>query len=555
MNADPQCITIEKYWPASNPDFKNNVLINWTPPLSRDAIGEVMCASIAHSEKERTHDFEQRIQYVLRLNHYFVPLDSQVDFGFLLWSLVCSSYALRNPEREAASASFTNFMESIASGEVNPTEHAEFLDSPWVCLLIGTPGTGKSSTPNAVFLRLFPGLFHHVRKGDLYQLGYVRVQAPKSGSALAIASDIYHELYREAQRVGLPMPYSGRTRPRTIPEYIRAISVLAIKLNVGLIVVDEIQHMCSARGQLDEEAMKFLTGLLSKVKVPMLLIGTWEALPLLTLEVRISRRGTSPVCTFFRRMAFDDEFKGFVVALWTYQWTASAVALTDEMLSVFYEHTQGIPDLIVKLHAICQIAAIFDEDEETFVFDHAFVEKIAVEHMPLMAPAIRFLRDGVREDDKRLWDLEPQNLEKYLVDYAAGVQLTSARRRARRAKFPPDGNTRAAASAAVAAALTATGAVAPATADILARRAVEANPSKTPVEQVRSVLNASVPKGPRPTRSGKERVKQEMDAKFEALDDDDLRKVAYRARAANTPIADAFFASGDLCTLLDDAPL
>jgi hypothetical protein len=550
MNADSGCITIEKYWPASNPDFKNNVLINWAPPLSREAIGEVMCASIAYSENERTHDFEQRIQYVLRLNRYFAPLDSQVDFGFLLWSLVCSSYALRNPDRETTSGSFTEFMESIAAGAVAPTEHAEFLDSPWACLLIGTPGTGKSSTPNAVFLRLFPGVFRHKLKGDLYQLGYVRVQAPKSGSALAIASDIYHELYEAAQQTGLPMPYAGRTRPRTIPEFIRAISVLAIKLNVGLIVVDEIQHMCSARGQLDEEAMKFLTGLLSKVKVPMLLIGTWEAFPLLTSEARISRRGTSPGCTFFRRMAFGDDFKAFVRLLWTYQWTASPVALTDKMLAVFYEHTQGIPDLIVKLYAICQIEAIFEDDR----FDHDFVEKVATEHMPLMAPAIRLLRDGVREDDERLWDLEPQDIEKYLVDYAASVLLAGAKRRGRRLKSAP-GKAQAQARAAVAAALTATGAVTPATAEVLAQKAVEANPSKTPVEQVRSVLNASVPKGPRPTRSVKERAKQEMHAKFEALDDDDLRKIAYQAHAESKSIADAFFASGDLCTLLEDVPL
>lgn len=552
MNAESPCIAVRKYFPADNPDFKKNVLINWVPPLSREAIGKLMSASIPYSAEERTHPFEQRLQYVLKLNRYFAPLDSQVDFGFLLWSLVCSSYALRNPDKEATSESFANFLESIASGELVATERAEFLDSPWVCLLLGTPGTGKSSTPNAVFLRLYPDLFHHVLEGDLYQLGYVRVQAPKSGSALAIASDIHHELFKQAQRTGLPMPYAGRSRPRTIPDYIRAISVLAIKLNVGLIVIDEIQHMCSARGQLDEEAMKFLTGLLSKVKVPMLLIGTWEALPLLTLEARISRRGTSPVCTFFRRMAFDDEFKAFVRALWAYQWTASPVQLTEEILVAFYDHTQGIADLIVKLYAICQIAAIFEDDLQ---FDHTFVDKIAAEHMPLMAPALRLLRDGVREDDKRLWDVEPQNLEKYLADYAASVQLAGSRLRGRRARKVTDLQARAAASAAVAAALAATGAVSPETAQALAQKAVEANPSKTPVEQVRSVLNASVPKGPRPTRSSKERTKQEMAAKFEALDDDDLRKIAYRASAANTSIADAFFASGDLCTLLDDAPL
>ena len=552
MSAASPCITVKKYWPASNPDFKKNVLINWVPPLSRDAIGELMCASIPYSTEERTQPFEIRIQCVLKLNRYFAPLDSQVDFGFLLWSLVCSSYTLRNPGKEGTSESFANFLESIAAGEVKASERAEFLDSPWVCMLLGTPGTGKSSTPNAVFSRLFPDLFYHELEGDLYQLGYVRVQAPKSGSALAIAGDIYHELFKQAQRTGLPMPYVGRSRPRTIPDYVRAISVLASKLNVGLIVIDEIQHMCSSRGHLDEEAMKFLTGLLSKVKVPMLLIGTWEALPLLTLEARISRRGTGPVCTFFRRMAFDDEFKAFVTALWAFQWTASSVPLTEKILAAFYEFTQGIADLIVKLYAICQIAAIFEDD---LVFDHVFVEKIAAEHMPLMAPALRLLRDGVREDDQRLWDVEPTDLEKYLTDYAASVQLAGAKLRSRRAKGVVDIRARAATSAAVAAALTATGAVSPETAQALAQNAVAANPSRTPVEQVRSVLNASAPKGPRPTRSSKERTKQEMAAKFEALDDDDLRKIAYRASAANTSIADAFFASGDLCTLLDDAPL
>jgi hypothetical protein len=405
---------------------------------------------------------------------------------------------------------------------------------------------------NSFLWRLGRQLLYHARH-DIYQLLFVRIQAPKDGSMLALCERLYEELRKAATCTRLPMPYGFRS-PRTVNEYVAAIELFATKLNVGLIVIEELQHMYLNQMHADQGAMRLLTNVISTMHIPILFIGTWPAASLLSVEVRLGRRATGPVVAFFRRMQNDEEFEAFLTALFHFQFTTGVTAIDAGLVQAFHKHTQGIADLVVKLFAICQLELISMDEG---VFDVALVERLGEQEMVLICPAVRALREGRNENDSKLWDLEPVDLHDYLKAYADRVTLQTAissRRGARGLRRRIETHVTA---TAVANALLAASEIPPEAAAAIATSQVERNPDDSTTESVRKILNrvSEGARGPRPTRSRDQRKQDRTDEAFATLDDDDARKVVYLAARDKRNVPDALAEKGYVCGLLDDVPL
>ena len=542
-------IEITRYYAAANADYRGNPLVEAWPPLERNAISALMVSQIAFSPTDRTHSADLRIQYAHRLMDFFLPFDPQVDFNQKLWALICAGYKARDPARVVTTNAFDQLCESIAGDRIEPSQVAHFRDSIWTAFLIGTPGTGKTSTPIALLRRLAGDLLHHPKWGELYQSLFIHIQAPKRGKGKTLAEVVYRKLRAEAIKVGLPLPYMSGTQPKTLADFEEAIDVLARKLNLGILILDELQHLYAGTGEMDHDSMKFLTGFVSRLNVPVLFVGTWECAALLGLEVRLGRRVTGPTTAYFKRMQMDDDFTVFVQTLFNYQFTEKVVEATAPLIALIYHHTQGIADLVVKLIVMCQVEAILSGEEE---ITEALVNEIGANHMGIISPAVRMMREGQSEEDPTLWDLEPVDFEKYLVQFTANLKLKGGRTSTRSALRLVRADRTA---GAVAASLEATGAVTPEEAQALADAAVERKPDATAPEHVADILDeaAKKKKGPQPTRSRSERKQAEVDARFAELADADVRKIVYLATRAKTSIADALEAAGHLCPILEDA--
>lgn len=544
-------LEVNRYYIADNIDYRGNPLVEAWPPLERDAIGQLMASQIAYDPQERTHSADLRIQYSHRLMDFFLPLDQQIDFMQKLWALICSGYKARDPARAATTNAFQKLCESIAAKQIEPSKIAHFRDSIWSAFLIGTPGTGKTSSPLALLKRLAGDLLHHPQFGELYQCLYIHIQAPKRGRGKSLAELVYRRLRAEAVKVGVPLPYSGGRQPKTLADFEEAIEVLTKKLNVGVLILDELQHLYAGTGEMDQDAMKFLTGFVSRLNVPVLFVGTWECAALLGLEMRLGRRVTGPTTAYFTRMTNDGDFAIFVKALFEFQFTTTVVEPSDDLINLIYHHTQGIQDLVVKLIVMCQVDAILNGDEQITV---ELINDIGTKHMSIIAPAVRMLRDGQTEEDPLLWDLEPVDFDKYLVQFTASLKLKGGTTHQRVSVKKAAAAVRTA--AAVAKSLEATGAVTEAEAQAIADASVKANPNSTPTEVVKSILDeaAKAAKGPQPTRSVKARKQAEVDAQFDALEDADMRKIVYLASRRKEPIEAAIEKAGHLCALLEDLP-
>ncbi len=536
-------IEVQRYHTHPNREYAGNPLITYMPHLSRDALRAVMTSRVQFDPQDLEHDWELRITYPMRLSQLFVPQDHQLDFAQQLMSLVQRGYHLRNPLSPSAAEAFYAMCDSIVTGKPKSDEKASFLDSPWCAVLIGTPGTGKSATANALLRVLGPDLFWHSSHGELFQLLSLHVQAPTRSSGKTLAREVFLKLRAQARKTGLPMPFMGERIPDTRAELEHAIEVLAAKLNLGVLVLDELQHLFYGTGATDEDAMEFLTGVINKLKIPILLIGTWKAAGLLALEARLGRRGVSPASARFYRTPKDENWEAMVKLLLQHQYTLKRVEFSPGLSNLLYEHTQGIHDVLVKLMVIAQMEAIASGEEELSL---TLIERVAQEHLQLIAPACRLLRGERLEDDPVLWDIEPEDFTKYVHALNGKLQLRAAGLRKRTVAA----SDRVVKAAVVAASISATGAASPAVAQVLAEASVAEAPARSSPDHVVSILEAAKVKGPRPTRSQK-RI-QETDREFEALDDEDLRKVVYLGQRRGISAEAALTEAGVICRPLDE---
>lgn len=536
-------IEIKQYYPHPNRDFAGHPLITYMPHVSRDALRTVMSSHVAFDPQDLEHDWELRITYPMRLSKLYVPQDHQLDFAQNLLALIQNGYALRNPLAPAVAQSFYAMCDSIVQGKPEHDKRASFLDSPWCAVLIGTPGTGKSATANALLRVLGPDLFWHSQHGELFQTLSLQVQAPTRSSGKTLAREVFMKLREQARKTGLPMPFLSERIPDTRTELEHAIEVLAKKLNLGVLVLDELQHLFHGTGAMDEDAMEFLTGVVNKLKVPVLFIGTWKAAGLLALEARLGRRGVSPASIRFYRSPQDENWDAMVRLLLQHQYTLKRVDFSPGLTDVLYRHTQGIHDILVKLIVIAQMEAIASGEEELSL---SLIDRVAEEHLQLIAPACRLLRGERQEDDPVLWDVEPADFTRYVNDLNAKLQLRAAALRQRTVAK----NSRVVKVDAIAASITAIGAASSEVAQALANASVADAPARSASDHVVSILDAAKVKGPRPTKSQK--LVQETDRAFEALDNDDLRKIVYLGHRRGLKAEVALDAAGAICRPLDE---
>jgi len=531
-------IEITKYYPHPNVDFAGNKLIEFMPYLTQERMARMLQSLVYCTVEERAHDPTLRLQYLSRLKHYYVPLDLQTMMAMQLWDAVLASYAARNPEADDAADKLMALCESLEDDKrsLGTNRSAEL---PSCILLMGTPGTGKSLTIKSLLTRLPTEVMYHSNI-DAYQLLGVFVNAPGGRDNKTLATTIYDTLHSAAVKAGLRMPRIAANA--SIGVLRLAVRELVRRLNVGFICVDELQHSVRGSSGLDNETMRFLTDLINDLPIPIVLIGTWQVAAILAAELRLSRRGTSPESHRSRRMANNAEYETFLKGLFSFSVLTEPFILNPLFIETFYKHTQGITDLNIKLMMLAQATAIRNGTE---TLTPTLVDEVAKEHFALVAPAVRMMREGVKENDPLLWDLEPVNFEEYMEALVARAELELTSKKS-------GINSLAAIRRHIQQALKGAELASEKTAEVIAAAAVKSNPGRNVAQHLVGVLNDAQTGGPRPTKSVKR--KAAVDAQFEALDDVDLRKIVYLAQRASIDPSDALETAGYYSSLAEDVP-
>ncbi|WP_082193360.1 ATP-binding protein [Bacillus rubiinfantis] len=300
---------------------------------------------ISFNEEERELDSSYRLHMIYRLYKLFQPLPIHIDIWNTVFSLIYQGYIARNPyDRD-----YKNYLNQTGKQIINRSfdinTRINFRTTASCATLIGYSGMGKSSTVNRILSQIPQVIVHNHYKGQHFnqiQLSHLTLQTPHSSSLKSLTLQFFMKIDELLNSNNFKKYIS---RNLSVDAMLPLMGQVANNVGLGMPIIDEIQHLQN-RGI--QQMMNYFVTLMNSFGVPVLFIGTPASYTIFQQEFRISRRVSGNGEIIWNNMDNNKEFRFFLESIWKYQWNRKVVPLTEEMVTVFYEETQGISDLIVS---------------------------------------------------------------------------------------------------------------------------------------------------------------------------------------------------------------
>jgi hypothetical protein len=398
-------------------DYRDNPLIEALPLiLSGDEVVDALSHNEGQHDGERQLDSQYRLHCVQRLFRYFQPLEQHVDIEQRFSRCVRQGYLHRNPLAESYVAALAQGHKTIVSGQKYEALGA-FRPTAAGFTIIGLSGVGKTSAVSNI-LTMYPQVILHTRYHEtplaLKQVVWLKLDCPHDGSVKGLCMEFFEAIDR-----AVGTNYFEACRRSTIDVLMIRMAQAARLHCLGVLVIDEIQHLNTAKGGGQEKMLNFFVTLVNTIGVPVVLIGTSRAMPVLQSEFRQARRGSGQGDLIWDRMKNDVSWDILVSSMWHNQWTRETIPLTESFKNALYDESQGIIDITVKLYAMVQIRAIAF-GKETFV--PSDLHAVAVERLGLVKPMLDALRSGDRKKIYMYGDIAPVSMEDYYSAYSTVLE-------------------------------------------------------------------------------------------------------------------------------------
>lgn len=368
-------------------EYNSNPFIQALPPLmDKQSIIKKLMLPISFKEEERNLDSSYRLHILYRINKLFQPLPIHIDIWNMVFSLIYQGYVARNP----FDADYRRYVNQTGKQIINRTfdinTRTNFRTTASCATLIGYSGVGKTSSVNRVLNNIPQLLVHNCYNGQHFnqiQLSHITLQTPHNSSLKSLTLQFFMKIDELLNSNNFKKYIS---RNLSVDAMLPLMGQVANNVGLGMLIIDEIQHLQN-RGI--QQMMNYFVTLMNSFGVPVLFIGTPASYTIFQQEFRISRRVSGNGEIIWNNMENDKEFRFFLESIWRYQWNRKVVPLTEEMVKVFYEETQGVSDLILKLFINVQKKCIDNEKEE---FTINMVKKVAKEQFKLMKPMIEAIK-------------------------------------------------------------------------------------------------------------------------------------------------------------------
>lgn len=412
------------------PEYAENAFIERLPPIrSLKDVHNSFKRDPLHSTIDPRRPPEQRLHAVLRLLHYSQPTANSRDVGFQIDQMIRQSYIGRNPGTSdwARSVIACSDLERLVKEEATQGQRKAAVHSSDVLasltpirdtsmsgLVIGPPGMGKTHSVKTTLSSYDQVLFHGAPV-QVAQIAWLRVECPPDGSLVSMCRFFFSAVDMALNRAGFKSELAVQYRTAPLAVLLTAMARVANQHAIGLLVIDEIQHVKVSRNEASA-LLNFLVTLRNTIGVSLLMVGTMSALPVMQRTFRDARRGDGIGSIPFNRMApasgsngcladgqaenepiYGLEFEDFVKRMWRWQYTNKHTDLSVEVLNALYHETQGIIDLVVKLFILCQMrlmttTAVRPSNDETIT--PALVHAVADRSFNVVRRFIKALREN-----------------------------------------------------------------------------------------------------------------------------------------------------------------
>lgn len=388
-------------------EYQRNPLIEALPPIwNFEQVEELLHSYPDFEDYERQLEARYRFHLVQRLFSYFQPWSKHFEIEQSLSSVIRQGYLSRNPKESNYASDIQTIYRKIKEGNYDFKDGELSAPSASGFTIIGFSGMGKTTGIERI-LKWYPQvIIHDEYKNDNFdhkQIVWMKLDCPHDGSVKALCTDFFIEFDKLLADNTYNKFASGRNT--TAETMIPRMSLIARRHSLGVLIIDEIQHLSVAKSGGEEKMLNFFVKLVNTIGIPVILIGTTKALSVLQKEFRQARRGSGHQGDHvWENMYQEDDWDLLIEGMWNYQWTRKQIPLSQELKDALYYESQGIVDIVIKLYAMAQIRAIVT-GEETITPE--LINKIAKDSLKLVKPMLDALKSGNSSEINRYQDIKP----------------------------------------------------------------------------------------------------------------------------------------------------
>lgn len=372
-------------------EYTNNPFIEALPPIfSEDDVLDRFMVTPRINDQDKQSAMNIRYHVLKRVRNFIQPLPIHFEVERRLSTLIRRGYLARNPLD-------TTFLERVRvlhelreeedTSHKHIDERLNYIRSTADSLsIIGISGIGKTTAIERLLLMYPQVIKHEEYKGQPFnrtQIVWLKIDCPYDGSLSTLCKSFFKAIddllgTRYLEKYG----YLNRVTSTMLLH----MTSLASMYGIGVLVIDEIQHLLHSKND-QEEMLNFFVTLSNTVGIPTVLIGTSKAEKLFKGNFRQARRAASDGAIIWDRMSEDsEEWEFFLETLWELQCLKTYSELTEELKKAFYYECQGITAVAVNLFILAQERALFDEDNPNETITPQVLKKTAKEDMQTIQP-------------------------------------------------------------------------------------------------------------------------------------------------------------------------
>ena len=394
-------LPLAKYREAEIREYEGQPLINALPPINSPQDTARMLARFPKvDEAEKLLPAHIRRHAMMRiLDQFLYPTKSHLQLEQMISGMIRRGYLSRN----IAAPDYQRNLDDVGHTDFNVIARNAGNEA-LVSSIIGCSGTGKSTAVEAI-LKTYPQAIYHPEYQHA-QLVWLKVECPHDGSVKNLCTNFFRAVDDALGTDYQALYVKSRSSAESMLGDIARVSALH---SVGVLVIDEIQHLEKSRSGGAAKMLNFFVTLTNVIKVPVLFVGTPKALELFQPTMRSARRASQFGSLDWGRFAraandgSDGEWERFFKRLWKLQWFEHATPINQEIMDLFWEYTQGIAHIAVALFYLSQARAVVAGRE---VIDRTLVTKVYQEELAMVHPMISALKSGREETILQYADLD-----------------------------------------------------------------------------------------------------------------------------------------------------
>jgi hypothetical protein len=314
-----------------------------------------------------------RTHAAMDLLHFFQPLPIHLRLEGMVSRMIRDGYLARNPLDPIYRG---NLRERLACFQDGRTLGTRYEPTASGFSVVGMSGVGKSTGVRSVLSLYDQVILHNRFKGRNFtalQVVWLKLECPKDGSLKALCVEFF-EVMDDLLGTNYTKDYAKKGC--NIHELTIFMAIVAAEHHLGVLVIDEIQDLSVAKSGGAAQVLNFFVKLINTIGLPVILIGTYKAIPIISSEFRLARRGSGQGDLVWDRMSYaelpnkkkpadgDEDWTTFLEQLWDLQYVKKACPLTNELSESLYEVSYGITDLAIRIYLAAQVRAIETGQEE-----------------------------------------------------------------------------------------------------------------------------------------------------------------------------------------------